>query len=956
MKTNRHRSMALFSTRACVILLETLLTVLICGTDSKTLALANNGSGWQYSVGSQILLSVDEVPNSTRRETAEEKRQNTTESTPRTTLPFKNAGQQNGEGVLRPERTKPFVMVRGERKTLKEALQNGHPEKLQCGFEIGGSEYMLDLEKNKDLLPSPPAVFYYPANSPGVTQDRSPVTHCYYHGLVQGFPQSRVALSTCSGLRGVVVINSTLSFELEPEDEEDADRAEEEAGARSRGMGEGVHVLHPTQRLGSGAGTCGVSHHAPVPPKIPAQMHRSKRDILRETKYIELVLVVNHKEYLNYEKNNKTIIYRMLDIANQVDWFYRPLGVRVALLGLEVWNDGDRIQVDGSPADTLDRFLDWRARELLPRLRHDNAQLVLGDGFDGRTVGMASQSSMCSPGRSGGISVDNLVSVLGVASTVAHELGHNLGMLHDTADRRCQCKISAQQGGCIMEPSTGFMPGQMFSSCSARDLSLSLLHGGGACLFNVPLPERLLGGPRCGNLYVEKGEECDCGLTHECKDPCCNAATCKLVPGAQCSSDGICCDSCKLRPAGWDGQPCEGGGAYCSSGFCASLDSQCRDLWGSNSTQAPEVCFSSVNKLGNKYGNCGRMPNGTYVPCSESDVHCGKIQCQGGNDRPLLGTRAQILTTTVRRNQSELICRATYFDLGDDVSDPATVAEGTACAPGKACVNRRCRDVAVFGVEECQRKCNGHGVCNSNRNCHCDVGWAPPDCKYSGHGGSVDSGPIRNPRGSDATRVVLLVIFLVVLPGVLLFLLIRYPRLRQRLLCLHGGPFVKGPSRQQSRTPASERADTGSGDQVQPLRSQVTPQSEIPLSPPSGKAEERPLPPNKPLPPDPVSKSTQSVGERPRPPTKPLPPDPVPIDDKTRVPARPPPPVRQLPADPASRPVSGVPPHHAARGAPAPKYAPGIATAPTRPAPPPPPPQKVMAQPKTSHSPQRCNQ
>lgn len=32
------------------------------------------------------------------------------------------------------------------------------------------------------------------------------------------------------------------------------------------------------------------------------------------------------------------------------------------------------------------------------------------------------------------------------------------------------------------------------------------------CLFNVPEPERLLGGARCGNLYLEEGEECDCGL------------------------------------------------------------------------------------------------------------------------------------------------------------------------------------------------------------------------------------------------------------------------------------------------------------------------------------------------------------------------------------------------------------------------------------------------------------
>ncbi|KAJ8386505.1 hypothetical protein AAFF_G00169750 [Aldrovandia affinis] len=804
----------------------------------------------------------------------------------------------------------------------ERGLAERSPREATVRTASGGRCLSAGPGEKRGSAAQPPRRVLLPRQQLGVAQDHSPVGHCYYHGSVRGFPRSTVALSTCSGLRGAIVINGTLSFELRPEEEEEEDEDEE----RSRGAEEeGVHVLlHPAQQPGSQGGSCGVPPQPGASLHVPTLTHRKKRDILTETKYIELVLVVNHKEYLNYEKNNRTIIYRMLDVANQVDWFFRPLGVRVALLGLEIWSSGDRIQVDSSPADTLDRFLDWRSRELLPRLRHDNAQLVLGDPFDGRTVGMASQSSMCSPDRSGGISVDNLVSVLGVASTVAHELGHNLGMVHDTADRRCLCHISAQQGGCIMEPSERaaspvstlsnncvFMPGQMFSSCSERDLSVSLLHGGGACLFNVPRPERLLGGPRCGNLYVERGEECDCGLTHECKDPCCNAATCKLVLGAQCSSDGICCENCKLRSAGWvcrdplgecdlaehcsgvsphcppnvfvqDGHPCEGGREYCSSGVCASLDSQCRWLWGPNSTQAPEVCFSSVNKLGNKYGNCGQMSNGTYLPCSESDVHCGKVQCQGGNDRPLLGTRVEILTTRVRQNRSEQVCRTTFYHLGDDVSDPATVADGTACGPGKACTGRRCRDVGVFGVEECRRKCSGHGVCNSNNNCHCDVGWAPPDCKYSGYGGSVDSGPIREPRDSDAARVALLIIFLLVLPGALFFLLLRYPHLRRRLSCLSGSPFLKGPGRQQSRTPALERVDGRTADQARPLRSRPTPQTDIPLTPPSTKDEDRPLPPTKPLPPDPVSKPAQSVVERPCPPTKPLPPDPVPTDVKVQ--------------------------------------------------------------------------
>uniref|UniRef100_A0AAQ6A4Q1 ADAM metallopeptidase domain 15 n=1 Tax=Amphiprion ocellaris TaxID=80972 RepID=A0AAQ6A4Q1_AMPOC len=797
------------------------------------------------------------------------------------------------------EKTHPFVLVDGQRRSLAEALQDGHPDRLQCGLEVGGRLFLLDLEKNHDLLPKPPNVFYYLPNGTGVSVTADPVTHCYYHGSVRGFPHSRVALSTCSGLRGVIALNSTLSFELQPQEDH---HHEEDGESGGSGEGdEGVHLLFSTSSLeGDGTGGCGVSHTAIPPIHSPTHTHRTKRDILSETKYIELVLVADHQEFLNYQKNNKTIIYRMLDVANQVDWFYRPLNVRVALTGLEIWSDRDKIRVEKSPIDTLNNFLQWRSRDLLPRLRHDNAQLVMGGSFDGTTVGMASQSSMCSRDRSGGVNVDHLVSVLGVASTVAHELGHNLGMSHDTAERRCACQNEPRLGGCIMEPSTGFMPGQQFSSCSASDLSISLLHGGGMCLFNVPQPERLLGGPRCGNLYVEKGEECDCGLLEECEDPCCNASTCQLVPGAQCSSDGICCQDCKLRAAGsvcrdplgecdlpefctgsspycppnvflQNGEPCEDGASYCYGGVCASMNTQCQMLWGPNATSAPAVCFSSVNKKGNKYGNCGQLSNGSYIPCANADVLCGRIQCQGGRDRPLLGTNAEILTTTVRLN---LVCRGTFFHLGDDVSDPAIVAQGTACSPGKACLNQKCQDVSVFGVDECRRKCNGHGVCNSNKNCHCDVGWAPPDCRYSGHGGSVDSGPARAARESDPVRVALLVIFLFILPVVLLFLALRFPRFRRSLFCLGpNSPFHK--ARQHSRTPVMERADGRNGEQVRPLRYHLNTQTDIPLTPPHKEVHDRPAPPTKPLPPDPALKPPpQLVKQRPAPPTKPLPPDP----------------------------------------------------------------------------------
>lgn len=55
---------------------------------------------------------------------------------------------------------------------------------------------------------------------------------------------------------------------------------------------------------------------------------------------------------------------------------YRPLNIRVMLVGLEVWTKQDQIVVSVSSDDTLSRFIEWRKSNLLKRVKHDNAQFV----------------------------------------------------------------------------------------------------------------------------------------------------------------------------------------------------------------------------------------------------------------------------------------------------------------------------------------------------------------------------------------------------------------------------------------------------------------------------------------------------------------------------------------------------------------------------------------------------
>ncbi|KAK7919428.1 hypothetical protein WMY93_010712 [Mugilogobius chulae] len=366
-------------------------------------------------------------------------------------------------------------------------------------------------------------------------------------------------------------------------------------------------------------------------------------------RFVELFVVVDNAEYQRYGSQTKS---RILNVVNHVDKVYRSINTRIILVGLEIWTNENLMVVDMSSENTLDHFLMWRQTDLLKRVKHDNAQFVTGIDFEGDTVGLANKFAMCTE-NSGGVNQDHHRDLIGLASTIAHEMGHNFGLSHDVPGCVCGPSLSSN---CVMTDKlrTGSQSfPELFSSCSEGQLAEFLVRARPNCLHKPSLSRSIVTGPRCGNALVDPGEECDCGTVEECKNPCCNPSTCRLTFGSQCAH-GQCCENCQFTPPGrmcrraasecdlpdfvMNGKPCsDQGSGYCYDGQCPTHQQHCWRLFGRGARVAHDACFD-LNRQGQEGANCGIRTNG-FIPCTSNNLKCGSIFCEDGGDS-ITGKRA----------------------------------------------------------------------------------------------------------------------------------------------------------------------------------------------------------------------------------------------------------------------------------------------------------------------------
>uniref|UniRef100_A0A8C4Z2S6 ADAM metallopeptidase with thrombospondin type 1 motif 16 n=1 Tax=Gadus morhua TaxID=8049 RepID=A0A8C4Z2S6_GADMO len=531
---------------------------------------------------------------------------------------------------------------------------------------------------------------------------------CFYQGSLKARVNSSVALSTCAGMvKGYGDLHDLTRQHF--------------CGRRKKYMPkplEGDSFVLPDEYA--------------IPP-------RSKREVMMKNQpgdqklNVETLVVVDKKMMDNHGHENITTY--VLTVLNMVSSLFKDgtIGgnINIAIVGLVLLDeeqDGLVINHHNDPCDTL---------------------------------GFAPISGMCSKYRSCTINEDT---GLGLAFTIAHESGHNFGMVHDGEGNVCK-----KSEGNIMSPTLAGHNGVFsWSPCSRQYLSRFLNSAQALCLSDEPraleeyqYPEKLPGemydaDTQCKWQFGEKAKLC----TLDFKKDICKALWChrvgrkcetKFMPAAEGSSCGpdMWCRRGQCVKQGEEGpRPQHGGWSPWSAWTACSRSCE------SGVTYRERQCTDPRPAFGGKY--C-QGSSRSYKLCNTEDCPPGAVtfraqQCAEHNGKQFRGWYYTWRPYT--RVDDQDLCKLYCFAEGYDFffALASKVKDGTLCSQdaSNVCIDGLCEKVGcdrVLGSKAVPDIC---GVCNGD-NSTCKV--------YRGqytkqHYGNQYYGVVTLPAGARSIRVV----------------------------------------------------------------------------------------------------------------------------------------------------------------------------------------------------------
>uniref|UniRef100_A0A8C5S1Y8 A disintegrin and metalloproteinase with thrombospondin motifs 18 n=1 Tax=Laticauda laticaudata TaxID=8630 RepID=A0A8C5S1Y8_LATLA len=660
---------------------------------------------------------------------------------------------------------------------------------LHYRFSAFGQELHLELKPSNFLSQN---VTIQVLGKDGIEDSQvRDIEQCFYQGFIRNYSSSSIAISTCTGLSGLIRTQEN-DFLISPLPQHLAQQLHYMPPA-----GHHPHVLYKRTAeekvhqhkvdpniyhfpLDHHSNLTAHKYHLPAndyrhgrfqkqhfcgrrkkySPKPPTEdtfilsdeygsQVRLKRSPIKNQKggslNVETLVVADRKMLEKHSKENITTY--ILTVMNMVSSLFKDgtIGsdiniIVVSLLLLEQEPGG--LVINHHADQSLNSFCQWQSALVGTNgKRHDHA--ILLTGFDicswknepCDTLGFAPISGMCSKYRSCTINEDT---GLGLAFTIAHESGHNFGMIHDGEGNPCR-----KAEGNIMSPTLIGNNGVFsWSVCSRQYLNKFLNTAQAACLIDEPkqagqykYPDKLP-----GQIY---DADTQCKWQFGGKAKLCNLSFVKdICKSLWCHKVGHRCET-KFMPAA-EGTLC-GINMWCRRGQCVPFGdhgpkpvngqwsawtrwSDCSRTCGGGVTYQERHCNNPKPQHGGKFcqGSSRIYQLCNTQLCASNSPDFRAQQCAEYNSKPFRGWyyKWKPYTKVEEKDRCKLYCTAEDFDFFFAMSN--RVKDGTPCSLYKedVCIDGVCEQVGCDHRLGSKAAFDACGVCKGD-NSSCTF--------YSGH-------------------------------------------------------------------------------------------------------------------------------------------------------------------------------------------------------------------------------
>ncbi|CAK6440348.1 unnamed protein product [Pipistrellus nathusii] len=644
----------------------------------------------------------------------------------------------------------------------------GGAGELALHLSAFGRSFVLRLAPDASFL-APGFKIESLGGSGGEPREPRELRACFFSGSVNGAPGSLATVSLCGGLRGSFLLDGE-EFTIEPRAAGGNSlqrphflRRWGPRGARStparplpRGPEPGARKDEkvekkdeaPEEEKREEDGSEGA-RELPAPRGVASG--RTKR-FVSEARFVETLLVADASMAAFYGPDLQNHILTLMSVAARI---YKHPSIRnavhlvvVKVLIVEDEARGPRVSDNGGL--TLRSFCNWQQQFNYRSDRNpehfDTAILLTRQNFCGKegmcdTLGVADIGTICDPSKSCSVIEDE---GLQAAYTLAHELGHVLGMPHDDS-KPCVRLFGPMGKHHMMAPLFVHLNKTLpWSPCSAMYLTELLDGGHGDCLLDapssaLPLPTDLPGQKALYELDQQCRQIFGLGFRH-----CPNTSAQDICAQLWCHREGtepLCHTKNGSLP--WaDGTPC-GPGRLCWDGSCLPAEEverpkavvdggwaawgpwgECSRTCGGGVQFSHRECKDPEPQNGGRYclGRRTKYQSCHTEECPPSEKSFREQQCEkynAYNYTDLDGNPLQWVpkySGVSPRDRCKLFCRArgrSEFKVFE-----AKVIDGTLCGPETLaiCVRGQCVKAGCDHVVNSSTKLDKCGVCGGNDN------------------------------------------------------------------------------------------------------------------------------------------------------------------------------------------------------------------------------------------------